>query len=437
MRTLFGPQLLLADLIWSAPDPLRTLFGPQPPLADLIWSVPGLLRTLFGVSWDSLMHIFNIEAANALQLMTSAFVEAQQALWSADAHNHRQPLPLEPLDSWRSYLKELKNIREHIYHPTAVASGQRGLPHKVAAEIHQWHFDVPRLGCLNEYADSFQCHTSDMGIEFSSTDFEVGNVEDLLPPWLEREEELHSDITDNPRNIAAPTRGGHLMNNAVPIYGLQHASSNINCDVHTSLSYWDSFWTQLKNIEALLLMGERRRRFLWTCVRGTPRENQSHSLKYWSCDLYENRWRYVLVFLKRLRPVLSLLRLFSADKYISNVDADGAACKDGGDDADNEGAHKKGAFDPVAFSLTVHDPFFNRYVEFAYAVEAVPTEHIASWGEGCHCHEPLYRSCLFSKSDKPMSEYRRRKLLQSHFGKGYKTCPKLHPPNLVPHMSLL
>ena len=56
------------------------------------------------------------------------------------------------------------------------------------------------------------------------------------------------------------------MENAIPIYGMQHLCDNINHDVHMQLTYWTTFFGQLKNIYGLLSQGGRRQRFQWTCM---------------------------------------------------------------------------------------------------------------------------------------------------------------------------
>jgi hypothetical protein len=44
----------------------------------------------------------------------------------------------------------------------------------------------------------------------------------------------------------------------------------------------------------------------------------------------------------------------------------------------------------ICLTTVVRSNFFNRYVAFAFEVERVPTETLASWSESCKCHEPLY-----------------------------------------------
>jgi hypothetical protein len=57
---------------------------------------------------------------------------------------------------------------------------------------------------------------------------------------------------------------------ALTIPGLQHLANNMCNETHTALEHWKHFWNQLKAIETLLALHERRTRFVWTCLRGTP-----------------------------------------------------------------------------------------------------------------------------------------------------------------------
>jgi len=89
-----------------------------------------------------------------------------------------------------------------------------------------------------------------------------------------------------------------FLPNSLTIAGLQHIMRNLCNDVHTSLSHWRCFHAELKHFEGLLCMGERRQRYIWTCLRGTPFEGQSGRFERFTGSLYEARWKAVLQFLK-------------------------------------------------------------------------------------------------------------------------------------------
>eukprot|EP00973_Karenia_brevis_P016815 2304499-Karenia_brevis.AAC.1 len=81
-------------------------------------------------------------------------------------------------------------------------------------------------------------------------DFQVSQMHELLPDWINRDE-LCYDVGDG-RRSDAPAGGQHFMEEAIPIYGIQHAIDNISKDTHSSLQYWDTFWNSLKQFSNLL-----------------------------------------------------------------------------------------------------------------------------------------------------------------------------------------
>jgi hypothetical protein len=220
-----------------------------------------------------------------------------------------------------------------------------------------------------------------MGLEMSIPDFHMTEAEALLPPWVNRDV-LHCDVGDDApkpsqRGLDDPAR--KMMPFTFVVCGLQHLTNNINADVRQSLVYWEVFWQQLENFSGFLLCGERRRRFTWTCVTGTPWASQAYRLNKWSQTLCEKRWRTIPIFLKRLLPLLPLFRgYWDERKYARGVDDPGLV-RDGGEDAagpedaDNQGYAQ---FDPAELTKTLKDPFFNVYVSFALAAERVPDEHL-------------------------------------------------------------
>ena len=55
-------------------------------------------------------------------------------------------------------------------------------------------------------------------------------------------------------------------------------------------------------------------------------------------------------------------------------------------------------------------------------IELSSQERLSAWGEGCACHEPIFEHRQHGRLQM-MSEYRRRKLIRSHFGEGRQVCP--------------
>ena len=219
----------------------------------------------------------------------------------------------DPLPAWRPMLDQLAKIHEHIPPPSALGSGHKGVPHKVGAQLFQWHLELPSNVSLEDFAASFASFTSDLGAEASLPNFHCKNMEEMLPPWVDRSL-VRLDVDDVGAPLEEPARAATdtvtFLPNALSIYGLQHAIFNLNKDVHTCLQYCNEFWPQIKNFEALFAknQGDRRRRFTWTCMMGSPLQGHIHKLQRWTASLYEPRWKEVANFLKHLCPILYIFR---------------------------------------------------------------------------------------------------------------------------------
>ena len=208
------------------------------------------------------------------------------------------------------------------------------------------------------------------------------------------------------------TTDRRFMRNGVTIAGMMHVVNNMMQDVHKSLTYWPEFYADLKVVEALLQNPERRRRFVWTCLRGTPLDFAGRKFNNFKSELYEPRWGEVMKFLKELVQVLPFLaRGWDARKYVKGVDGSGRHREDEKDGKKREDSRKL-AFDPAALSVVLRKPLFSKYMSMLAKIEMIP-EKLARKTGGCPCHEPLVES---------LSKYSRERLLFCHYGKTH-PCP--------------
>ena len=284
---------------------------------------------------------------------------------------------------WIPDLENLKLISEHIFAPTTLGSGHTSGANKVGCMLHQWNLELPPSVALRDHSCTFVSHTSDMGVEMSSTHFSVENIDDLLPDWVNRGD-LRQELVDDNAAIAQEGRSESpyekcFLPKALGIYGIQHLVSNLNQDVHTVLRFWPTFWKQMKNIEALLRTGDRRRRFQWRCMMRTPYQCHMWKLDKWSHTLYEERWKNVVTFLKHLQPLLEIFRAcWNIHKYQQGGDAEaGAGAEDGaGGDPGNAGGNAEyyAQFDARLFSDTIDSHLFHRYVDFIWQTDMIPQD---------------------------------------------------------------
>ena len=181
-------------------------------------------------------------------------------------------------------------------------------------------------------------------MESSLADFTCVDVDNLLPPWLNREElardfadgggasdisdgELVADVAGDGEENAEEDAGdppvvhrSTFMPSALCSYGLMHCMDNLTADMHKDLSWWSEFHKQLKQMEALLTRQDRRERFIHTCVKPSHLADQHRLFNKFTQTLYEGRWKEIVHFLKMLKPLLPVLRsCWDANNYLNRV----------------------------------------------------------------------------------------------------------------------
>ena len=300
------------------------------------------------------------------------------------------------------------------------------------------------------YAECCVSHTSDAGVEMGIQDATVENYTDLLSPGIQRDA-LHSvmdrDIcidegsgvgnsTTSKPSFSKPygTRDVHgilkMLPFALKVYGLQHLCNNANASTHQTLLYWPTFFPILKKFELLLLSQEHRLRFRNTCVYGSKHHGEAWRFDKWSTQLYEERWKCVLAFLKKFTSVLHILDDCLDVVKFGNVDSNASKASDGGnaamkpdtiinqeveapaDDPDSRLGKRK--LDLKGMRKALNDNFFHRFIVLAVGSEEVTEIKLAAWGEACICHRAFLQHC---------SDYYRRMVLEAQFGEGTRVCP--------------
>ncbi len=242
-----------------------------------------------------------------------------------------------------------------------------------------------------------------------------GSPEELLPVWARRlgSMEAETDNCDTTEVVPlgpTPTRdrSDHLMPNCVVIPGLLHIVDNALHDCNKKMPWFDVFWVQAKNMEALLTDSLRRNRYRATCLHGSEHE-ECGLFDSWAQTLYEKRWGDTEKFLRKLRgrsgavgPLRVLRDTWDHTKYgfeerssstlgTAAVDAD-VEQTPRADDAEGqaiEGKAKVGRFDALLLRQTLRCPKWAAYLELVLELHEIPGR-LASWAEGCPCHEGLW-----------------------------------------------
>ena len=279
------------------------------------------------------------------------------------------------------------------------------MAHKAAAMAHSLSLENPDWSELLSYLSSFVSITTDMGVESALSHLHV-TLRQLFPAWrdlgpVQPEDELAAAVQPN------LDVGRYFLENALPVMGMQHIVFNLLKETHTAIPFWDAFWHNLKNLEALLNWRFRRQRFISTCLRNTPMADMESLFDTWSQSLYEKRWREVSSFVSKLEPILGALRAtWDQQRYEGrdgiDQDADAVARAPAG----------AAAFDPAALTCCLNSALLAVQVLMVIKLEKFP-EMLAGWAEDCPCHGIV---CVHS------SQYRREKLLAAHY-EGYSVCP--------------
>ena len=169
----------------------------------------------------------------------------------------------------------------------------------------------------------------------------------------------------------------YFLPNSAPVAGLEHVCDNALEHMHQTLSHWSVFFSRLQNLSSLLHHRYRRERFAAACLHGTPLAPMADLFDKFGGKLYDKRWHNVLLFVKRLEPLLAVLRSFSAAKYNSVGNERGQA----GD----------AQFNPEAAQEALQDEHFHAYCMFVLRLDSIPFQ-LAQWSRGCACHNTV-RQC--------------------------------------------
>ena len=191
--------------------------------------------------------------------------------------------------------------------------------------------------------------------------------------------------------------------------------NNLASDSHDGMQHFKKFWADLKQLESLLRMNERRLRFIWTCLRHSPWSSWEKSFERFSGSLYEERWHEITVFLKKLNYILKPLCLaWNEERFRRNVDQDGMTRPEQHKKELKEQAHSgMVSFNSSEITRILKSPFFHLYCHMVVGLDSIP-DQLAQELELCECHKELN---VF------LSQHKRQALMSKHFGHGVITCP--------------
>lgn len=140
------------------------------------------------------------------------------------------------------------------------------------------------------------------------------------------------------------------------------------------LRLWASMTMKLEKLAKLLAIPQRRERFIEKCLRHTTHVAYVPHFEREFEKLYDKRLFAVLCFLKAVHPVLPLLQAsWDPTRYVH-----GHSGEDGQDDVEDDG-----------FQVSTDALRDKMLVAYAFMIFTLDwyVARIASWSEGCDCHE--------------------------------------------------
>ena len=143
----------------------------------------------------------------------------------------------------------------------------------------------------------------------------------------------------------------------------------------------------------------------------------AHKFDAFGANLYTERWGEISNFCKELKGLMFLLRqCWSESKYGQYIDTSREFTDR--PNAEVRTPEHLGKWDPKAITRILKDNYFQRFFLLHVAMDEIPQQHIASWSEGCECHEVL----MTNGAGECLSKYQKEKMFESHYGQKYMKC---------------
>ena len=136
-----------------------------------------------------------------------------------------------------------------------------------------------------------------------------------MPPYVTASQ-LRED-GDEGDLVRAEASSGFLFRNCLTITGMLRIFSNASKDLYKVFAFWVQLHDCLKTLEPLVKNKERMKKYVHTCLEGTPHEHMRDMFtKRLAPHLYDKRWGEVFKFCVWLLPRIAILReTWSANKF--------------------------------------------------------------------------------------------------------------------------
>ena len=136
------------------------------------------------------------------------------------------------------------------------------------------------------------------------------------------------------------------------------------------------------------------RRFIASCLEGTPYKSFDKLFRAKIHPLYEPRWGEVYKFCSKLHPLLKVLRkAWNAAAYARRDAATSAGdeqgnCEGEEDDQRGDGLGAKDGWQPSQLTEVLQDKMFLSFCGMVLKLDEL-VQYLAAWAEQCPCHGHL------------------------------------------------
>ena len=137
-------------------------------------------------------------------------------------------------------------LRRHtnLHTEVPVAITKADLSHKCQAQVHKWYLESSTLDDLQARRNSYRALCLDMGTELGIPEFNLPDLEGLMPAWSSLPARLEPDMEDAEPSAAPIVEAGSFLPQAVTISDVLHFTDNLEKDLDKRTAGWDHFFSQ-------------------------------------------------------------------------------------------------------------------------------------------------------------------------------------------------
>ena len=336
-----------------------------------------------GVDWLlSIVSLIGKDDLEAVAAATNCLQESTERFLCAYEVDDKEAMLRIASERHESGQLIAASMKLHRQIPMALGSGASSLDHKARCICRKMFAESQSVAGLKQQFARVRSMCTDMGTEQAIPEVEGASLESLLPEYM-RERELFSedvplaeaDATDAP----AP---GYLFPQALLAPGILHIIHNMTKEIDSSLPFFKPWLQGFKAVARMLHADHLRRRFVATCVRGTPFAWLADSFEKGVAKPAEWRWGTITAIVPHILSLRNALQAtWSPGLFGQREDENRESEADRGEEGFNLDAVTEAVNSKKWWLQTEVVSQLNQFAD-----------EFSSWAEGCECHAWLRAS---------------------------------------------